>query len=573
MTEDEKRRREAELDAFWDIDALIPKKRAAQYSTDTSAAELVLEPPVTPPEEEPHDAAIPKVGQTARREIILPPSNEPKRHFIPPHKPETEKPKPELVYEPSHPLLRRVSIYPLRTDHRYYEGFLRDAVRLYAVKGGECPRATFFSYVPQYSQMTREQLQWYLYWRDSLRNGSYLDTDYSYVLLYLYELINLSDRTDPSETQTALLRVWERYRPIYRQLDSYLPNWICDHGLLHRLPPPALASGELLQTVMSGGSLGEYFISDEEGNGLVHSLLRFCSQYDYRKSKFYIAENRALFDRTVTGAVELVAERVSEGKRLFARAGMDDSRMMRDAYTGALCTHRVKRRIEVEYCSFSRSHELRYFLADVIKHTENRIRAVLGIRSRLTVYALPPSVCEALDTYLGEVLPKKSQPPNRPPEEPAEYEKLYDLPRTALSLDGAAAIERASWQTTKRLIEAFEQDEASDDTFEPNQPIEKTAAAPTEQTPTLPPSPIAPLDAAPTGLCAYASFLRAALEGDTEAERRDARARQKTIDLLADEINTLAAELYGDILLEECDGGFAVIEDYRAIAEESAERN
>ncbi len=564
MTEEEKKRREAELDAFWDIDALIPKKRAAQYPADTSAAELVLEPPAAMSGQTEDVSGSPCETSVAKREPILP-SDAPKRRFIPPYTSETElnKPMPDLEYEPSHPLLRRVRIYRWRSDYRYYDGFLRDAVRLYEVKGGECPRVTFFSYVPQYSQMTRQQLEWYLFWRDSLRNGKYLDTDYSYILLYLYELINLSDRTDPRATQESLLRVWERYRTIYRQLDTYLPAWICDHGLLHRLPPPVLATGELLQTVMSNCSLCEYYVSGEGGEGLVESLLRFCTQYDYHRSKFYVGENKALFDRTVKGAVELAVQRVSEGKRLFSSAGMDNSLLARDAYTGALCTYRVKRKLEVEYCSFSRSHELRYFLADVIKHTENRIRAALGIRSRLTVYALAPKVREALDAYLDGVLPKKEQP--KPvKEEPAEYEKLYDLPAVELSLDGAAAIERASWQTTKRLIEAFEDDPTAE--MPPSSaPLPPTAALLEE-----PSAPSSPPEA--SGLCAYASFLRAVLDGDTKAQHQDARARQKPLDLVADEINTLAVELYGDILLEECDGGFAVIEDYRAIAEESAER-
>ena len=38
-------------------------------------------------------------------------------------------------------------------------------------------------------------------------------------------------------------------------------------------------------------------------------------------------------------------------------------------------------------------------------------------------------------------------------------------------------------------------------------------------------------------------------------------------EVLIDEINTLAADLFGDILLEESDAGFAVIEDYREMLE------
>ena len=37
------------------------------------------------------------------------------------------------------------------------------------------------------------------------------------------------------------------------------------------------------------------------------------------------------------------------------------------------------------------------------------------------------------------------------------------------------------------------------------------------------------------------------------------------LEVLADEINALAADLLGDILLEESDYGFAVIEDYESL--------
>ena len=37
----------------------------------------------------------------------------------------------------------------------------------------------------------------------------------------------------------------------------------------------------------------------------------------------------------------------------------------------------------------------------------------------------------------------------------------------------------------------------------------------------------------------------------------------KMIDAVADEINGIAAEVFGDVILEEADGGYAIIEDYK----------
>ena len=35
------------------------------------------------------------------------------------------------------------------------------------------------------------------------------------------------------------------------------------------------------------------------------------------------------------------------------------------------------------------------------------------------------------------------------------------------------------------------------------------------------------------------------------------------IDAVADEINEIAAEIFGDVILEDGEGGYAIIEDYR----------
>ena len=554
----DRRQRDEELDRFWDIDALIPKRRAPHTPANTEATEIVLEPPrqaVSKPMPNGKSEPIPRASSQVHS------ASEPRRHFIPPHQPdEARKVSPLLEYVPDNALVRRVRIYPWKSHYRYYEGFVRDAERLYAVQGTACPRVPFFSYVPQYSQMSRPQLEWYLWWRACVRRGEAPDTDYSYVLLYAYELINLSHKTDPTSTQRQLTLLWQAYRTTFHQLDTYLPDWICDHSLIHRLPPPEACMGELLSAVMTHCSLKEFYVPSGGEEGYVHALLAFCSNYQYRKSKFCTAEHTALFDRAITGALAEVSRQMSVDGKLFAAAKMDDSRLLRDAYTGALCSYHVKRKIEVEYCSFSRSHELRFFITDVVKYTENRIRQALGVRSRLTVYALSFPVRRLLDAYLDGILP--SRVPPKPAEEPsAAYEKLYDLPKTALSLTHAAEIERVSWDTTERLVETF------------------ADGAEEERDEVLPPAPIAckPLveipdpvsDVAPSAdFVPYFAFLQAVRNESPAEQRQASAARGVPLEVLADEVNALAADAYGDILLEECDGGFAVIEDYREILDE-----
>ena len=428
---------------------------------------------------------------------------------------------------------------------------MRDAERLFPVVGREASRVSFFSYVPQYSQMTRGQLEWYLWWRENLRHGIFLETDYSYLLLYAYEQINLSEKITPTLAQKNLFDLWLHYRETFRQLDSYLPEWICDMGLIHRLPPPEGCVGKHLSAAMSHCNLREFYVPSGGNDGYVRALLAFCSNYDHRKSKFCTEENQKLFDSSVIGALSEVVSHMSGDGKLFSRSGMDDSKMLRDSYTGAICSYRIKRKIEVEYCSFSRSNELRYLVTDIVKYTENRIRTSLGVRSKLSIYSLPDNIRSVLDTYLDRVLPVRQRTAaSVRKEEAAAYEKLYDLPSKPLSLSAAAEIESLSWDTTQKLVEAFEEEETQ--VVVAPEPILKVASV-EENTQEE------PFRAAMTP---YLAFLRAVLDAAPSLQREEAQKMGKLPDLLADEINDLAAEHTGDILLEECDGGYAVIEDY-----------
>ncbi len=533
--------RKEELDRFWEIDELISPRRAVPYACDTEATEVILEPIE---EKEAHEQKIPPR-----------PTDEPERHFIPPHSAQEilHAPRPEVEYEPDHALLHRVRLYRWKSDYRYYEQFVRDAVRLYAIHGEPCPRTPFFSYVPQYSQMNRQQLEWYLWWREQFRLGEYMDTDYSYLLLFAYELINLSTRMDPAPLRDALFQLWTHYRRTFYQLDSYLPEWICDLCLLHRLPPPELEEGKLLAAAMSHCTLKEFYVRGSGDDGYLRALMAFCSNYDYRKSKFCTAETAPLFDRVVFGALREVTVRTSEEGKLFSAANLEDSKMMRDAYTGALCSPRVKRRIEVEYCSFSRSHELRFLVTDIIKYTENQIRASIGVRSRLSIYALPIPIREVLDAYLPTVLPKRTRAAASVSSEPPAYEKLYDTPRRPLSFAAAQEIERASWETTERLVDAFEEETEVSAVSE--------SAPPTKQEETADGTPV-------SDVARYQPFLRAVLREDTDGQRAEAGRAGLMLEAFADEINAWSADLMGDILLEESGTAFAVLEDYREWLEE-----
>ncbi len=247
------------------------------------------------------------------------------------------------------------------------------------------------------------------------------------------------------------------------------------------------------------------------------------------------------------GILAYIISRCNDPAHPFEFAGLklQDSRTQRDSYTGALCSPRVKKRIEIEFCSFSHSHELRFIVTDILKYAENRIRAHIGVKSRLSVNPLPAEIKTLADEYLNRELPIRTLHPSIENEIP-EYEKLYEPTSRGLSFEAAARIEELSWETTGRLVDAFEDAE---------EPVEIEEAI------------LEPVQGESESLFDSLSaeeknFIIAALDGDISAQAAIAAKSGSLPDIIADRINTLAADLMGDILLEDVGGGYAVIEDY-----------
>ena len=599
----DRRDRHPDTDDFWDIDDLIPRPspRPLPPPRPTPTAvdlELPPCPPPTPlsapsplPSASPvqdsaltltHKVPSPPHPTAPPRPEPLPPMDtlpavaHPTTHYVPPHTADIEgKDPPLLDYRPAGTLIHRVRVYDWQSNYHYFDQFTEDAIRYAAMPASAtAAHEPFFSYFPQYTQLNRRASAWYLYWREAVRHGTYPSTDYSYILLYLFELLNLpADSPDEARRLRDLMAaVWVNYRRTYPQLDHYMCEWLCDYCLVHAELAPLDILAPALDEIIEGSRLKEFYLGSiisgdpispdgrDHRRETVRILLRHCCQYDYRKSKFAAGEHRPLFDRLIPAALAHALPLLLGREGHPPAITMLESTVTRDAYTGALCAYRNKRRIEVSFTSFSRSHELRFLIGDMVKHVENRIRAAIGVRSRLSVMSLPVPLRNALDDYLSTcpdlecITPQKKKEAPRP-----AYEALYDLPRKEVSLSDAVAIEAGSWETTRILVEAFSEEEPASETV--TAPAEAAVA---KTTPTAEPPAPATQDPADE-LRDYVPFLRAALRGDAAAARAAANARHTLPDALADAINAITSEaiIYDIIIEDDGTGRYTVLDDYR----------
>ena len=546
-------------DHFWDLSALVPKRK---------------NPPAAPPSRSVEAVEIRSSTPSASTKVYtdVPLSERP----VSPYAVEPKK-EPECTYQPEGSLLRQVRIYPWKNEYTYYEQFRHHAQRLVHREGKACAEADFFSYMPQYTQLNHAQLEYYFWWRTNFRNGVCLPAAYSYLLLYLYELINLDEtHQDPKEGRESMLRLWLSYRENHPRLDVLIREWLCDYCLLHQLPPPRI-DPSLYRVLLGGCRLKEFYVTaDEQRSALSTALLLFCNNYDYTKSKFYRPDTKADYDRVLGGAVEETIRFLQEtsGGHLTNADGI--STVSRDAFSGAVCSWRIKRRIEVDYTSFSHTHELRYIMTDVLKYTENALRANRGIKSRLSIYSVSVPLRRRLDDYLARVLPPRVRHTAAKKQEIPAYERQYDLPSRPVSIERAAEIEALSWQTTKRLVEAFAQDQNE---ITPETVSEKSetvnhftamaeADAASCKADVSPPSDACCDDCnegAPTlsqALGGLVTFLPLAAAADRAAQRAFALQQGLMPDAIADKINTVVGDFLGDVVLEEENGVYVIVEDY-----------
>ena len=541
---------EREADEFWDISRLVPKKKEplAPFSTKPK---LTLFTDGTTGGESSSGASpltFPARTGTFREETYVPDRNR---------------------------FLKRITVRHRVDGYDFYENFRRAALLYYDVKGSECPFDSNYSYMPQYAQMTKEQKNYYFYWRSELRAGCYAKTEPSYIYLYVYEILNLPDKIPPVSGLSLLCDVWRAYRKTHPTIDRYFSVWVQDYCMVHKLPSPGHLIADFLFEAVAASGFREFYLSDFDGESGVgtEGLLAYLSDYDWRTGRYAGGESRAVYETCMERTLGAFLTELFRRGDLFSENAAS-AVIRREAFPCSLCTHSVKCSLEIEYYPLGESTELRALVTGAVKHTENRLRAAMGVKSRLSVKNFPEDAARLADRIFDDLFAahkKKSAASALP-----EYEKLYDTGSETLSSEDAETIERASWDTTLRLVD----EEEARELLSSN--IEKEGKAHPEDTrtpaPEKTPSDIghatgAPVAAEPSsprqakshfGLSrAACDFLRAVYEGDEGAKKAAVAASGGLAEGLIEQINEAFSEHFGDIVIDY-DGAVAVpIEDYR----------
>ena len=511
--------KEYDRDSFWKIDKLVPKKSTPMSPFATKGAPVL------------HEIAGEGEKKDNSRTLTIP---------------QTADVKPEeRIYERTDGLVRQVRVRRLIDKFDFHANFVKAARLYYTFSGKECPFAKYYSYMPQYVQLNEAQKNYYFFWRSELRQGRFIKTDYSYLYLYVFEIINLPDVIAPCDGVRMLALLWREYRRALPNIDRNMALWLQDYCLLWNVECPTDIISDFIFSVQGIADIKEFYLSDIEKLGIagISSLVSFMSDYDWRTGRYAGEDNKEAYAKHMLGALgALVSTLVSKGE-LFGNP-KDVSTATRPAFRGALISSSIKYELNISYVPICTEPQLRNVFTSAVKYTENKLRALLGVKSRLAVKSFSDEYRECIDSYFTDLFDKVNR--ERKKAQRPEYEKYYESEDVGISATDADEIERSSWSTTARLVEDIE--EYVEITPVPQDEIKANVNNDTNSVIT--------------------DFVRAALDGITDKMNSIAAESGELVEALVERVNDLFTEYIGDVVFELSGEGYQIIEDYREDVEE-----
>ncbi len=540
-----------------------------------------------------NDAYYP--SQTMNPFTSIPPKNyvthsykrpRPAQRTVPADEIKRREPEKPAVYEKNGALISKITVDGWSGENDFYTRFALDAEKSHTASPKTSPDtpmrpAQFFSLVPQYSHMSGQQTEYYRRLRDKWRAGEYPDCDSAYIMLYIFELLNLSSVTK-DYVLSSLSSVWIGYRGRLARLDSYLCEWTADYCMINDMPFPD-AMRPYLSEIAAKAHFKEYYfdylLSHTDFESAAHALIYCFSDYVYSSSKYY-GENREQYEKYIPQAVSAVLKRGTEKK--FGIFALEKKyKIVIDTFLGCAVSSAKKKKLTVEFRSFLRGIETREYVTALVKYSENTLRKCLGIKAKLGVKELDGETIAAVNEFFTPLLPEDKA--HMPPEEkymPRDYLKNYEAESSGFDLETAAQIERASWTNTARLTAedectAYENscensfdddlgDASSDASFVEGQISADDVIAGDVVTDDVITNDVIVNDSSDL-TSPDTDFIRAGVAAALDGRfRRWAKESGVYEGEAQDVINTYFLEITGDIILED----FTLIEDYREDVEE-----
>ena len=310
------------------------------------------------------------------------------------------------------------------------KSFYENAVEYAQITHEKTEHIPFACYWPSYEYMSEPQINWYFYLRSRLREGEYINTDLSYLFVYIYELINQIGVKNPDDGFEKIVMLWKNYRKTHEKLDRYLIDWTSDYIKYYKCEAEktfGLLERENLFLLMPADMLMEHYIKNNTAMP-IELITRFCD-YKFYESEFIKSENGSLFTDNLPGLFNEIREQMAKEKEggfetRFAPPEIRKQNKM--PFLRAPFENKENVRLQ-SYFFYEQHKPLRDFFTAVVKEFENRLRILKKYKGRLRPEKLPDEILNICQKYA------KNAAENKKPEQCVEIiidrEKLLDLIR------------------------------------------------------------------------------------------------------------------------------------------------
>lgn len=276
--------------------------------------------------------------------------------------------------------------------------FIKDSVKYSNKRGQKCSFEPLMCYWTTFDKLDDKQKKWYFYWRESVLKGNYIDTDLSYIILFVYELLNYSFNDNAAFNISMLERLYYAYLDRYTKLERYIKPWMND--FLFEL-------GEVLINEKDYNIEDKMYINLNVSNDLIDkiSITSWKPFIQYNETKFFEANKYKIYKVFKKNMLILNNFYCEKGTSVL-KEWFDEKEKCTNLYlyNSAVIGREVKIK-NISYIKHEPKAKMYHQITQVFRLSENIVRNQMNENRKIKVEInqLPEGYVEYLDSELGDL--------------------------------------------------------------------------------------------------------------------------------------------------------------------------
>ena len=276
--------------------------------------------------------------------------------------------------------------------------FIKDSVKYSNTRGQKCSFKPLMCYWTTFDKLDAKQKKWYFYWRESVLKGNYIDTDLSYIILFVYELLNYSFNDNAAFNISMLERLYDAYIDRYKKLERYIKPWMND--FLFEL-------GEVSINEKDYNIEDKMYINLNVSNDLIDkiSITSWKPFIQYNETKFFEANKYKIYKVFKKNMLILNNFYCEKGTSVL-KEWFDEKEKSTHLYlyNSAVIGRKVKIK-NISYIKHEPKAKMYHQITQVFRLSENIVRNQMNENRKIKVEInqLPEGYVEYLDSELGDL--------------------------------------------------------------------------------------------------------------------------------------------------------------------------